>query len=362
MTFKLLYIDDEIQRPNRDANYIKSKLELPGEFEIDLKPPPKQLPGADLDQNYDALLIDQDLTTAVVDDQSISYYGGTYATESRMRFPARPIILISKENIITSYHQQIELLEESIIDLTLDKDQVITEPEKIRHKLENLIKGYQALSAIQPAKHSWSDVLSLMEANETEAKLLRETAAPSERGNWTVPQVTRWIREVVLRYPGIVYNELTAATRLGLSLGSFQRPQVQEWFKPACYTGIFGQDEPFWWRNRLFHRAQELLLEVNLSGPVSEYFIKAYQQQFKQELQPAICIYDHTPGADWVCHILKEPVKVQNSVPYYPDSRPEIMDQARVSFKAVLERNEFDVNLVDADSYELVVKPLLEKN
>jgi len=79
MTFKLLYIDDEIQRPNRDANYIKSKLELPGEFEIDLKPPPKQLPGADLDQNYDALLIDQDLTTAVVDDQSISYYGGTYA-------------------------------------------------------------------------------------------------------------------------------------------------------------------------------------------------------------------------------------------------------------------------------------------
>jgi hypothetical protein len=253
-------------------------------------------------------------------------------------------------------------LEESIIDLTLEKDQVIAEPEKVRRKLGNLIKGYQALSAIQPDRHSWNDVLTLMEANDAEAKLLREAAAPAERGHWMVPQVSRWIREVVLRYPGIVYNELTAATRLGLSLESFQMLQVQKWFESACYTGIFGHDEPYWWRNRLLHRAQELLLEVSVSGPVSEYFIRAFQQKFGQELQPAICIYDHTSGANWVCHILKKPVKVQNSVPYYPDSRPEVMDQARVSFKAILETNEFDPNLVDADSYELVVEPLLEQN
>jgi len=57
VTIKILYIDDEIERPGRDANYIKSKLEKPGEFEIVLKPPPKELPGEDLEKDYAALLI-----------------------------------------------------------------------------------------------------------------------------------------------------------------------------------------------------------------------------------------------------------------------------------------------------------------
>jgi len=253
------------------------------------------------------------------------------------------------------------MLEKSIVDITLDKERVIAEPDKVRQELIALIEGYQSLDGVAN-KHEWKEILRLMDANEAEASLLREAASPSKEGYWRVPQVARWIRDVIMKYPGILYDELTAATRLGLCRDSFHISAVQEWFRSARYNGIFGNYEPRWWRDRLFHRAMELILELDLTGPIPEMFIKAFQKKFDLILNSAICIYDNTPIADWICYIYNAPVKLQNSIPYYPDSRPEVMDQARISLKAVRESDKFDVNLVDAESYELVVKPLLEQS
>ena len=46
MTTKVLYFDDEIYRPGRDARKIQELLHLPGQFECELQPPP---------QNFSAL-------------------------------------------------------------------------------------------------------------------------------------------------------------------------------------------------------------------------------------------------------------------------------------------------------------------
>jgi len=67
-------------------------------------------------------------------------------------------------------------------------------------------------------------------------------------------------------------------------------------------------------------------------------------------------VWDGEPVADAVCYILKEPVKVRNSIRYYPDDRPPVMDEARVSFRAIRESNEFDENLVDEDGRSIVNK------
>jgi hypothetical protein len=101
------------------------------------------------------------------------------------------------------------------------------------------------------------------------------------------------------------------------------------------------------------------MLKHELRGPVFLKFNEVFSAEFGEKLAPAICVYDGTPVADWVCYILKKPVKQRNSIPYYPDSRPPVMDQARVSFKAIQESNEFDESLVDSDSY-VVVKKLWE--
>ena len=353
MITRVLYIDDEISE--RVTQRIKSSLEVPDEFKVKLELPPKRLPG--LTELPDALLVDLDLTTAVIDDETINYFGSTLAAEIRMRHPACPIILITKPNILTEYKSQIQMLEDSIdVDLILDKDEVIKNPEETRVQITSLATGFQALDSI--GQDDWQAVLDLMQADSEEAALLREAASPAK--DWTIPQTSRWIRRVVMGYPGILYDELTAATRLGIDVTAFRDPAVQEIFKSAKYKGIFHDHGKRWWRNRLFRIAQELILQHNLKGPVHLVFGKAFQQEYGIQLAPSICVYDKRPVANWVCYVLKKPVKLQHSVPYYPDSRPDVMDQARVSFTAIKEEAEFDERLVDADSYNLVVKELWE--
>jgi hypothetical protein len=151
-------------------------------------------------------------------------------------------------------------------------------------------------------------------------------------------------------------DDLAAATRLGISLESFQTQRVQKLMETAKYSGIFSTYKERWWRDRLFNIAQSLILKHEIQGPIFQKFGEAFNLEFKEKLDPAICVYDGTPVADWVCYILKKPVKQRNSIPYYPDNRPPVMDQARVSFKAIQESIEFDERLVDSDSYDIVKK------
>jgi hypothetical protein len=147
---------------------------------------------------------------------------------------------------------------------------------------------------------------------------------------------------VVLEFPGILYDPIHAATRLGISEESFQTGKVQELFEPARYTGIFNPLEGRWWQGRLLRIAQDLALEAEVKGPTRQVFAEAFKKKFGSELSPAICVWDHTPIADWVCYVLRQPVKMKNSLRYHPDRRPDVMDDARVSFRAIRDREEFD--------------------
>lgn len=356
MTTKVLYFDDEIYRPGRDAQKIQELLQLPGQFECELQPPPQNF--SDLPPELpDAILVDLDLSSQPADGVPVSYFGSTLASEIRMRNPACPLIVISRPQILA---WKTALLEESIdVDDIILKDQVNRDPEGIRKAISSLIEGFKILAAT-PQKN-WQEILALMGANQDEANSLREAAPPLEGGQqWQVPRMARWIRKVIMKIPGILYDEITLATRLGITVESFRREHVQNLFKPAKYTGVFGKDEKRWWRGRVLYHAQSLMIEHNMQGRMSEKFREAYTLKFHEDLGPAVCVVDGTPTADWVCYVLKQPVKLRNSIPYYPDNRPPVMDQARVSFKAIQESNDFDENLVDADSYNTVVEKLWE--
>ena len=351
MVTRVLYIDDEALPNSGEAQAITQYLNVPGEFECILQLPPKNFSDLPID-HPDALLVDHDLSTAPDGNDPVSYMGSTLASEMRMRQPTCPIALVTRLHVTAAKWQEQFLRQSSDLDIIIDKDDIIRTPERVRATIISLSEGFKALD--QASGKDWESVLDLMGADEDEKNLLREAGPPVSNGQWNPPQTAKWIRNVVLRYPGIVYDELTAATRLGIRIDSFRLPQVQELMKPARYQGLFGDDEICWWRGRLFNVAQSLLLEQGMKGVVSENFSEAYRQKFNEALEPARCVFDGTPTADWVCHILREPVKQEHSVPYYPDSRPSVMDQARVSFTAIKGSNAFDESLVDADSYELV--------
>ena len=355
MTTKVLYIDDEITKPGRDAQKIRELLNSEGEFECELTLPPKVF--SDLPTELpDALLIDLELGTASANEKPVGYFGSTLAAEMRMRHPACPIILVTRPHVIGG---KLPLLENSMdVDLIVYKDEVNRNPDEIRARIVALVQGFRNLGTI--ATQEWLRVLNLMESNEQEKKLLRESAPPLEGKQWDVSRVARWIRNVVMGFPGILYDAMTTATRLGISENAFREPNVQELMRLAKYTGVFGTYKERWWRDRVFSIAQSLIIEQGLRGPVFQKFAEAFKAKFGTDLDPAICIYDETPIADWVCYIYKQPVKQRNSIPYYPDNRPAVMDQARVSFKAIQESDKFDESLVDSDSYETVVKKLWE--
>ncbi len=350
MAISVLYIDDEAT-DSGEATAISRLLNVNGEFECILQLPPKTF--AELSHDHpDALLVDHDLSSAPEGGDPVSYMGSTLASEMRMREPTVPIGLVTRLHITAAGWQQQFLMQSSDLDTIIDKDDIIRTPEKVRAEITSLVRGFRALGGV--VGQDWEKVVGLIGANEDEGNQLREAGPPVSNGEWNIPQTAKWIRGIMMRYPGIVYDELTAATRLGIAVESFRREDVQELFKDARYKGIFGDYQLRWWRGRLFNIAQGLMLEQNIAGGISDHFAEAYYKKFQRRLDPAVCVYDGTPIADWVCHILRAPVKQEHSIPYYPDSRPSVMDQARVSFKAIKESDAFDESLVDADSFDLV--------
>jgi len=350
---KVLYVDDQIEQPRRDAQHIKQLFEQFGDFACELRFPPKDF--SDLPQDgWEALLIDFDLKGVPQNGEPVNYYGSTLASEVRMRYQSRPIVLITRAGIIQPWQRQ--LLEKSIdVDYIVLKDEIEKDPGEQSRIIRALIEGFAEIAEI--SGQDWSGVLKLMGATEQEAHTLREASPPIEGKQWNIPQAANWIRNVVMGFPGILYDDLTSATRLGLDLESFTADAaVKDLFEPAKYRGVFHKYQQRWWRNRLFNIAQTYMVERDISGAVFQKFADAFEREYKRILKHSVCVYDGTEIADWVCYIYNKPVKQRNSIPYYPDNRPAVMDQARVSFKAIQESNDFDASLVDADSYEIVQK------
>jgi hypothetical protein len=347
------YVDDQASK--KEAKRYQERLSAQ-DFECKLKPPPEleELDGL-LQPHPDLFLIDYELDRVQPDGTKVVYRGNTLSAEIRARLPDCPIVLITRKSIIErlDYRTRRQLTEHAeACDELIFKANIDDDLDKTRHRLTLLAKGFRYLSHIQ--NKNWESLAGTLEASKEETKSLREASPPLKQGQWIVTGAAEWIRNAVLKFPGILYAPIDAATRLGISIDSFRNKKVQEILAPAKYTGIFDPSEGRWWKGRLLRIAKELTMEEDVSGPVTRAFAEAFTKRFGVELSPAICVWDHMPGADRVCYILQKPVKVKHSLRYYPDNRPSVMDNARVSFRAIRESNDFYEDLLDAESLELL--------
>jgi hypothetical protein len=157
MTTKVLFIDDEINRPGRDAQKTRDLLHRPGEFECELRPPPRDFINL-ISELPDALIVDLELSTQPDEGKPVNYYGSTLAAEVRMRKPACPVILVTRPEVITGKAQ---LIEESVdVDLVVYKDDINRDPDGERTKIAALIEGFKALEAV--SRQEWQKVLELI--------------------------------------------------------------------------------------------------------------------------------------------------------------------------------------------------------
>lgn len=354
----ICYVDEEIARAER----YRQRLSRSSDIECRLVSPPPLGQIEELTRDPpDLFLIDYQLAAQRENGARASYQGSTLADAIRDRVPDYPIVLITRQPILheLSKQRRRQLTERmQLFDELILKDLLDDQLDKAHHLLVSLSEGFRVLREIE--EKTWEALAGILRASQTELEILGEAAPPLEGKEWITTGIAHWIRKVILEFPGIVYDPIHAATRLGISKQSFQNEEVQELFEPAEYGGIFDPLEGRWWKGRLLEIAKDLALRVGVEGPTNKVFAVAFQERYDLKLSPATCVWDHTPIADWVCHVLRQPVKMKNSLRYHPDTRPDVMDDARVSFRAIRESEEFNEAYLDPGGLRLLDEILEE--
>ena len=328
----LYYIDEKVE----EGELYKTLLELSNQISVRLEQP-KSIIGESVPNNLaeiDIFLVDYQLTTKQQNGTTVSYKGGTLSTAIRESTNEYPIVLITKRDILSNADKQKLINQLHVIDDVVYKGELTEDDDRNRviHLLISLATGFCELRAINKEERNWPNLLVILSATQEEGKLLQMASPPIyENQLWDVAIVSNWIRNVILSYPGILYNPVFAATELRISEESFLHPEVQGLFAAAKYTGIFAPYDGRWWRERLWNIAMDYVEDIKFT----DKFASVFEKRTNIHLQPSKSVVRDEIPANAVCYILNKPVMYEYTVAYKPDNRPPIMDPARVSYKAI---------------------------
>lgn len=344
--YHILYVDDEVDAPERTAKRISKAPSLTCEL---VAPPILDLKSLEifLGKETDLYLIDQDL------GKERGYLGSSLVGHIRSKHPDVPIVLISRSFILRQrlkgrVARGFERLH--MVDDLVTKGDVNDHLEEMQGVLETLADGYARLRKMRP---KGIDLRAVVGATEEEFDELREASPPvADEGDLPF-MIAEWIRNTLLAYPGPLLSPLHSAVLLGISPEAFREERVRERFGSARYEGLFSPPEGRWWKRRLLRTAGSICTEAGRDGPVRDN-LRFALGPVGSPLPPPRCVWDGSEGANAICAVLHRPVKTAHSLRYYPDQRPSVMDEARISFRAIQTHDEYDEDLLDSSGRLLV--------
>ena len=346
MTLKVVLIDDD----DRDRKNVPDRIRdiSNDEVEVIALPPPPDLDLAELlSADADLFLVDYELDTRQGNGSVAPYLGMTFAARLREVWPAYPIVLLTRSDLPAWTSAQRTARAGSTFDDIVYKDTGLdADPLATHAKLVSLARGYQRLR--ESSVRSLSALLGLMQTDDVGREKAEEALPPP--GGWREFEAAHWIRSVLLRYPGVLYDTAHAATAVGISLDDFKQQQVLDLLRDAEYRGPFCEEGQHWWRHQLFDIAYRLSGTLDSELGLREGFRLAAANMLGFELAASKDIETGAAPADTVCYLLEVPVRIETSLPYQPDSRPPVMEIARISFKAVRESNDVEEVHVDPAS------------
>lgn len=301
-------------------------------------------------QKSDLILIDFDLSKPK-NDLLLGTSGAGLSTVLKENYPDIPLILFTRKSVF-----RVDKFPRRILS-SLDGFLYKTELFKVNSgKLEFLYEMAAGFKRLRTSRFTkWPNLLKIIEAPKTDYDLLKESNPPLDTmGNWSVSEAAQWIREVLIRYPGVLYDSIHATTYLGISENEFLIDKVQNIFDKAKYSGVFKKIYKCWWKSSLRKIAISKMNKKEKDLPIYMGFPSALKRAKRNEVEKSKCVYSGETPAEWVCYILKKPVKIKYSLIYRIDSRPKIMDSARVSFKAIRTSNEVNDELFDSLGQEML--------
>ncbi len=354
MKIKTIYIDDEDSELRRYKRKFENDENAKNQFEIITLNSQKEI-GVLLNEvknkNPELILVDFDLTKPTKEGLLIGISGLALSTALREEFPDVPIVLFTKIDFLNIQKLNPKLLYS--LDETIYKSDILKENGKNLDILHKLAIGYKEFRNTE--SKSWDDLLRLIGAYEIDYDVLKLSEPPtiSESG-WSIFDAADWIRNTLIKYPGILYDSVNSATFLGISEGAFQSNSIQELFSDAKYSKVFAPKEGRWWKSRLQEIAESIMEEHERDLVVRKGFPQAWERDHDESIERSKCVLCEKSSAEWVCYILKEPVMIECSLRYNPDSRPSIMDEARVSYKAIRISNDVKDDKFDPIEYDML--------
>ena len=137
------------------------------------------------------------------------------------------------------------------------------------------------------------EILTFYDPEKSDMNLLRKRM-PRILGNWLYLSI--------LRFPGILTNQDAAASYLNIDCEAFGRPDVQQHFEAAKYTGPFYELGPWWWRAEL-----DVLLGEAQSEDGREFLTN-------EHIEVHVCLDpDSKEQAGYYCMLTRKPVSADNS-------------------------------------------------
>jgi hypothetical protein len=114
-----------------------------------------------------------------------------------------------------------------------------------------------------------------------------------------------WLWDSILRYPGLLVNEVAAASHLNIATDDFRKPEVLAVFEEALYHGPFAdQDKPQWWRGTM---------DDTVSRGGCNDGLELARKKLGDTIHPSQCWVDNTKPAGYYCIISEKPVSLENS-------------------------------------------------
>lgn len=115
-----------------------------------------------------------------------------------------------------------------------------------------------------------------------------------------------WLTDLVMKYPGVLVNEVAAASYLDIAPDDFKRADVQKLFKGALYTNLPFEDKatPLWWRH--------LLDDIVSEGGASSGLDLCGKKGLKK-VTYCPCSVDPKLHAGYYCMATFEPISAEKS-------------------------------------------------
>lgn len=247
-----------------------------------------------ISEHPDLILVDFDFSKAKKGQKILGIDGVTLSNYLRKNFPDIPIILLTRRGIFKfAEFPEFQILLESL-DEVMYKTDLISDKTKILEFLVSLIEGYRKLSECK--KKNWENLFSAIGApNDDFNDLIASypTNQLSHDSSWSIFTTTSWIRKTLMKYPGILYDAVHAATCLGISVDCFNEESLQTFFNKSKYDGPFSKERNLWWKSKLLEVANNDMTDDEIFLPLRLGFSNFWVRIHNEPLLPSVCIWSN---------------------------------------------------------------------